>query len=506
MSSPSSLSEKYDEGRGEVTPALLTDEEHRRLLRKIDWHILPWIYLTYCIMRIDVGNISNAGVMNSETGHSLRQTLGLSPQQWANVILVFYPTYMAFEPVSTFCIRIFSPSGWIGRIMVTWGVIMCCMAAVSSYGGLITTRVLIGAAESGYFPCVVLHWAYYYSPFELAPRILGLYAAGAAAGAASGFLSWAISFANSPPMYGWRWLFIIEGLIPVFMGVATFWVLPDFPSTCKWLTPREVEHLALHLHKDAPHETGKKFDLKESLAIFKDPTYALFTIVWVLQAVGGYGIGLVLPQIVKDMGFVDSAATNLLQIPPAAATIVFLFICSELLRRRLINAFPLVIAMWLLVIVGYILLLKISAPGVRYFAVTLVTAAAGVIYPCLWPRRIQALRGTAGAALGIGLHNASAQLSGILGPQLFRSDYAPRYINSFIAACVLVGAAIVFALPLWYLLDGDLSWSPWLSAHVQAQTHFREGDDQRDGVAEAWVDQNQQAERKRQVGGEKVNA
>lgn len=86
------------------------------------------------------------------------------------------------------------------------------------------------------------------------------------------------------------------------MGIATFWVLPDFPSTCKWLTPREVEHLALHLHKDAPHETGKKFDLKESLAIFKDPTYALFTIVWVLQAVGGYGIGLVLPQIVKDMG------------------------------------------------------------------------------------------------------------------------------------------------------------------------------------------------------------
>lgn len=124
------------------------------------------------------------------------------------------------------------------------------------------------------------------------------------------------------------------------------------------------------------------------------------------------------------VGFVDSAATNLLQIPPAAATIVFLFICSELLRRRLINAFPLVIAstlassfastltalitslsttVWLLVIVGYILLLKISAPGVRYFAVTLVTAAAGVIYPCLWPRRIQALRGTAGAALGIGV-------------------------------------------------------------------------------------------------------
>ncbi|GAA6053856.1 hypothetical protein JCM3770_004750 [Rhodotorula araucariae] len=503
MSSAASLDEKHEPFTAISEASRLSGEEHKRLLRKIDWHILPWVYLTYCIMRIDVGNISNAGVMNSETGHSLKQVLHLSPQQWANTILVFYTTYLAFEPISTFFIRLTSPSQWIGRIMVSWSIIMCCMAAVSSYGGLIACRVLIGAAESGYFPCIVYHWSFYYRADELAPRILGLYAAGAAAGAASGFLSWAISFANSPPMYGWRWLFIIEGIIPLVLGIATFWVLPDFPSTCKWLKTREVEHLSLHLHKDAPHESGKIFD-KRALQIFRDPTWYLFTTVWILQAVGGYGIGLVLPQIVKDMGFAGSAATNLLQLPPAAFTILFLFGCSELLRRKLVNAFPLTICMLLLVIVGYIVLLKVDAPGGRYTAVVLVTSAAGVIYPCLWPRRVQALRGTAGAALGIGLHNASAQLSGLLGPQLFRSDYAPRYTNSFIAASVLIACAILALLPLWWLLDGDLSNYAWLRAHVQAQTHFREGDDERDVVAEVWVTEEKKAEREREVDGAKV--
>ncbi|GAA6037782.1 hypothetical protein JCM8097_005031 [Rhodosporidiobolus ruineniae] len=495
MSSASSLTDKDAVATATVEP-LLDEVEHKRLLRKIDWHMLPWIYLTYCMMRIDVGNVANAAVMNSETGHSLKQVLKLTPQQWTWVIASFSYTYMAVEPFSTPFIRLTSPSQWIARIMICWGAIICCQAAVTNYGGLITTRVLLGLAEGGYFPCIVYHWAFWYTPYELAPRILGLYAAGAAAGAASGFLAWAISFANGS-LYGWQVLFIVEGLLPIAMGIATIWLLPDFPSTSKWLTEREVEHISLHLHKFAPHESGKTFDWKETAAIFKDPTYALFTVIWILQGVGGYGISLVLPQIVKDMDFTSSAATNLLQIPPAAATILFLGIVSVALHKKWVNAFPVVIFLDLLVIVGYILLIKVKAPGVRYFAVTLLTAAAGCIYPSLWPRRIQALRGTAGAAMGIGLHNAVAQLSGILGPQLFRSDYAPRYINSFIAAMVLISTVLVLFFPLWFLLDGDISKYSWLRRRVQAQTHFREGDDVRDAKQEAYVGGAEEAEERK---------
>ncbi|ORY79787.1 MFS general substrate transporter [Leucosporidium creatinivorum] len=476
LSSPSTVA---------AATALQTDVDQKKLLRRIDWRILPFCYWSYMVMRVDVGNISNAGIMNSETGHSLKQELGLTAQQWTWVIASFSYTYMFLEPISTPMVKLYRPSGWITRIMCTWAVITICAAAVKNYAGLITIRVLLGAAEAGYFPCIVYWWSFWYNPQQLAPRILGLYMAGAAAGAASGFLAYAISFTNRPDFAGWRWLFIIEGVIPLITGTASWWLIPDFPSTSKWLSIAEVQTIRNWLHKDSPNEiTGHTFSLRETLAIFRDPSYVLFTAFWILHGIGGYGIGLVLPQVIKDLGFTTSAGANLLNIPPAAATILFLCLCSFLLSRRIVNAFPLIIFMDTLVIAGYIILLTRDEPGVRYFALLLVTAAAGVAYPSLWPRRVQALRGTAGAALGIGLHNASAQMSGILGPQLFRSDYGPRYVKPFKAAIGLIAVAIALLVPLWWLLDGDISKSAWLTNHVQSQTHYREGDETRERVEE----------------------
>lgn len=178
-------------------------------------------------------------------------------------------------------------------------------------------------------------------------------------------------------------------------------------------------------------------------------------------------------------------------------SIVNMLFASWLLQGKRINAFNLVIINDLIVIVGYIILLYVRAPGVRYFALLLLTAAAGIVYPALWPRRVQALRGTAGAALGIGLHNASAQVSGLVAPQLYRSkpvlplvlpaqkadlalltvDYGPRYIKPITAAAVMIGGNILILLPLFWMMDGDISKYPWLVKRVQAQTHHREGDD-----------------------------
>lgn len=97
----------------------LSDVDHKKLLRRADWRILPWVLATYCIVRLDLGNISNAGIMNEEAGHSLMQQLHLDAQQWAWCIASFYYLYMAVEPLSTFCVKLTSPSIWIGRIMVS---------------------------------------------------------------------------------------------------------------------------------------------------------------------------------------------------------------------------------------------------------------------------------------------------------------------------------------------------------------------------------------------------
>ncbi|EIM91329.1 MFS general substrate transporter [Stereum hirsutum FP-91666 SS1] len=460
--------------RGEV------EVDHRKLLRRIDLRILPWIYMTYLVVRLDIANISNAGIMNQEVKHSLRQELALSAQQWTWVIACFYYTYLFTEPVSTFFIKITSPSIWIARIMISWGIILCCQAAVRSYGGLVTTRVLLGVMEGGYFPCIVYHWSFWYSPKEMVPRILALYAAGAAANAVSGFLAYAISFTDRAGFAGWRWLFIIEGAVPVIMGIATFWVYPDFPETSKWLSRHEVQHITDHLHKSAPNVKGPTFSLKESLDVFRDPVFYFFTAFWILHGVGVNGISTVLPVVIDDLGFTSSAGANLLNIPPAAASIVILIICHILLQKFRVNAFPLIIFMELVVLACFVILITRTEPGVRYFALVLVTGVSTVAYPVLWPRRVQSVRGTAGSALAIGIQNASAQFSGILGPQLFRSDYGPLYDKPFEAACGLIGVALLLLIPAWWLMDGDISRSKWLVRHVQSQTKWREGDDVRD--------------------------
>lgn len=97
---------------------------------------------------------------------------------------------------------------------------------------------------------------------------------------------------------------------------------------------------------------------------------------------------------------------------------------------------------------------------------------------CLWARRVASLRGASASALGIGLLNAVSQFSGILGPQLFRTDYAPRYHNSIIASLVFVGGAFLSVLASWYLMEADLSWSPFLQSHVLSQTQINAGDEE----------------------------
>lgn len=134
---------------------------------------------------------------------------------------------------------------------------MCFMSLVKNYGGLIACRVLLGLFEGSFFTSVLLSWSYWYHPTEMAPRILWLYVANSSSGGFSGLFAYAVSFANSSTIYGWQVLFILEGLVTVTLGIGMWFLLPDWPSTSKWLTPLEQEFVVHHLHRDAPKLTSQ---------------------------------------------------------------------------------------------------------------------------------------------------------------------------------------------------------------------------------------------------------
>ncbi|KAK1223449.1 hypothetical protein PQX77_013688 [Marasmius sp. AFHP31] len=164
-------------------------------------------------------------------------------------------------------------------------------------------------------------------------------------------------------------------------------------------------------------------------------------------------------------------------MPPAFAAFTLVLILGHFVRRGTINPFPTVVTLDVILIACYAVLITVDTVGVRYFVLVVSNAASQAIYPMLWPKRVQAVRGTAMAGLAIGIHNASAQFSGILGPQIFSPAYGPTYNISYKVCVGLLAGAITFHLSTWFLMHGPIQkYFPSLAQHVQSQTQVRKRD------------------------------
>jgi hypothetical protein len=210
--------------------------------------------------------------------------------------------------------------------------------------------------------------------------------------------------------------------------------------------------------------------------MFADPTMWLFSAFWAFWSVSVWGASTMQTFLLLDLGLTGSAVTQLLQIPPAATGVVMLLISAYLIRGRKVSPFLCVLLLVPGVLICFIILFTVSSSGLRLACLCVITGAAPTAYACLWPMRTAALRGTSSAALGIGINNAISQFSGIIGPQLWRTDFGPRYDLSAKVSTGLAAGAFCVTAALWYLMAADLSWSPFLSRRVLAQTQIREED------------------------------
>jgi hypothetical protein len=209
--------EQYEHSHSKETPDAVSSEASsdtpsgnilRAAHRKVDTRLLFWYAFVFLIMRMNVNNISNTAIMNLEQGTGIKKQLGdLSSSQWAWALSIFWYPYMFLEPLATLMLKRFSPSVWMSRIMLTWGIISMCQSATHNYTGILLCRFFLGVAEAGYFPGVLYHLAFWYSPDRLPLRIAFLYSCGMFTGTISGLLAYAVSFMNGAGgLAGWRWV------------------------------------------------------------------------------------------------------------------------------------------------------------------------------------------------------------------------------------------------------------------------------------------------------------
>ncbi|KAK5987948.1 putative transporter [Cladobotryum mycophilum] len=350
----------------------------RRLLWKLDRTLIPWLCLLYLMCFLDRTNIGNAKIAHFEAD------LDMTDSQYNASLTVFFVSYAIFEALANFLLKRSRPSIFIPIIMILWGACMLGMGFVKSWSGLMAARWFLGVAEAGLFPGVNYYLSCWYKRNEFGVRAAIFFSAAALAGSFGGLLAAAIQKLDGKGgLAGWAWIFVIEGGLTILIGVASFWMVHDFPDEAKFLTKDDRARVLYRLKQDkqssAEHETFKMEYLWDAVKDWK--TYAGM-LIYMGPLMPLYSFSLFLPSIIQSMSFTDKndvVKNQLLSVPPyAAAAIVTVAVgfWSDKARRRAI--FNMVCA-WV-GIAGFVMLMASTNPGVQYAGTFL--GAMG-IYPSI---------------------------------------------------------------------------------------------------------------------------
>ncbi|KAK0648728.1 major facilitator superfamily domain-containing protein [Cercophora newfieldiana] len=362
----------------------------RRILWKMDTRILPVLALLFLCSFLDRTNVGNAKIIG------LEQDLRITNLQYNQGLAVFYATYIASELPSNLVLKKLTPKIWLPLLTVAWGIITMCLGFVRNFGSFFAVRALLGVAEGGLLPGMVLYLSGLYTRQEMALRIGIFYTAASLSGAFGGLLARGLSaIAPRGGLEGWRWIFIIEGLITVVAGVIAYLLLPTNIVTAPFLTEEEkifaVDRLQGKVRSDAGspdrfdpvHEREEKFKWSEvSRGVLNVQVWFTATAYFSILA-GLYSFGLFLPTIINDLKITTNPNQSQLWsvIPYAVATPVTVFIAflsDRMKLRGVMMLFTLPIA-----IVGYAVIANVTSPHVRFGMTCIMAIGMYSSVPCV---------------------------------------------------------------------------------------------------------------------------
>ncbi|PHH85287.1 hypothetical protein CDD83_639 [Cordyceps sp. RAO-2017] len=352
----------------------------RAVLLKTDSRLLPVLALLFLCSFLDRTNVGNARIIG------LEPDLRISDRQYAQGLAVFYATYIASELPSNLVLKRASPRVWLPCLAAAWGIATTALGFVRGFGAFLAVRALLGIAEGGLLPGMVLYLSGLYTRGELALRIGIFYTAASLSGAFGGLLARGLS-AIGPRggLEGWRWIFIIEGLITVVAAIVAYFNLPNSPATASYLTLEEREWAMRRLAMDfnSARESEERFRWSEvGRGVLNVQVWLTSTAYFAILS-GLYSFGLFLPTIVNDLHIASNPNTVQLWtvIPYAVATPVTVIVAflSDRLKLRGI----LILAVLPVAIAGYAAMANITGPSPRFAMTCLMAIGLYSAVPCV---------------------------------------------------------------------------------------------------------------------------
>lgn len=430
----------------------------KQVTRKIFFRLLPLLIGLYIISYLDRVNVGFAALtMNADIG------LSASVYGWGAGL--FFIGYCLFEVPSNLMMTKVGARRWIARILFTWGTIATCMALVVGPKSFLVMRFLLGMAEAGFFPAVILYLTYWF-PSRYRARIISTF-----------MLSIPISLAVGAPLStllleldgmlglkGWQWLFIIEGIPGVLLVGVVLKYLPDSPKQAAWLTDAERAWLTRELEADAKAHPVQ-LDGKTSIwRVFMNPAIIALCLIYFCATATNLGLSMFLPQIVKQLGFSGMQIGFIAALPYVVGILGMVsigFLSDHFRKRKAFLIFSMSLIAAGLGVAGYL-----SGSTLAIAAMCVATIGIMGCKGPFWPLPSLYLSGTSAAA-GIALINSVGNLGGFFGPGIV--GMAKDMTGNFESGLYALAAIAVFAVLVTVVFVSDKGHARKKQSSVEAQ-------------------------------------
>ncbi|KAM5486582.1 hypothetical protein MaudMau93_004924 [Microsporum audouinii] len=437
--------------------------EEIRLVRKLDWRIMPMLTFMYFLNYIDRNTLAQARLNN------LEKELGMHGTQFNTTISILFVGYVLTQVPSNMLITRVPPSIYMSAWMLVWSVVSACTALVQSYAGMVVCRFLLGITKAPFYPGATYILSIFYTRREVAARIALLYAAQILATGFAGLIAAGVfsGLDQVRELSGWRWLFIIEGSVSAAVAIAGFWLLPNTPLTTRWLKSKERELAHDRIQRDKmglPEKASTMEGLKQAV---RDPRTWIFYLMQNFH-LSACGFNSFFPTVVKTLGF-STTVTLVLTCPPflfaGAAGILFGYTSGRFHERTWHITAGLTTA-----IIGFVIAASTLNTAGRYVACFIFPIGAYSVNSVIIGWASSTLSQTREKqAVVLAMTNVGGQIGYIYGAYVWPDSDSPRYGIGFGASAGFALCSILCAWWMRYLLKKE---NKRLRENATATTNF----------------------------------
>lgn len=406
------------------------DEIEKKIMRRVDWKLIPILILMYMVSLIDRTNMPNALI----TGMGVE--LNFIGNRYSIALMVFFIPYFLFELPSNIILRKVGTAKWLGSIVVSWGLVMLGMGFAKHWWQIAILRTMLGFFEAGFFPGCVYLISCWYVRYEVQKRLAAFYLVSSmASGFAPLLASGLMQMDGLANFSGWRWIFIMEGILTILIGLVAYAFIIDFPdkvldSNHQFLTKAEVEIIKFRIDKDRKDSEVDPITLAIVRKHLSDWKLWVHAFLMMSTSIPAYAFAFFLSIILKEgMGY-STLMSQVMSTPPVFFAFIEAFAVAWYADKTRLRA-PFIALQAIITISGLALTGNAANNGVRYFGIFLGIAGASGNVPALLAYQSNNIRTSSKRGVSSALQIGFASIGGIIASTVFRQQDAPRYIPGF---------------------------------------------------------------------------